>query len=92
MTQTNVCFLCHEELEGVIEVLTVAIGRLAISRLRETSDCNWTHCKKCKQVICKQCYKAPKVFCCETAFSKRRDEILNGEEVHSKKPTESKCN
>lgn len=85
MAQTETCFLCHKELEGVIEVITVAIRRLTVIRFRATSDCNWTHCKTCKRVICKSCYKGPKVFCCETAFRERRDEILNGEESPFKK-------
>lgn len=80
MEQIVICFLCHKELEGAIEVTTVSIGRISINRLRETSDCNWTRCKTCKRVICKSCFRGRPISCCETAFSFRRQEIINGQE------------
>ena len=85
MEQTVRCLLCHRELEGAIEVVTVSIGRINVIRLRETSDCNWTRCKTCKRVICKNCYQGRPISCCETAFSTRREEIFNGQESTFKK-------
>lgn len=85
MEQIVNCFLCHRELEGVIEVITVSIGRRNTIRFRETSDCNWTRCKTCKRVICKSCFRGIPISCCETAFSTRRQEIFNGRESQFKK-------
>lgn len=85
MEQTICCFLCHRELEGAIEVIAVYIGRISMIRLQETSDCNWTRCKTCKRVICKSCFRGRPISCCETAFSTRRQEIINGHESQFKR-------
>ena len=76
MEETLRCILCHKELEGVIEVITVKIGRLPLSRFRESPDCNWARCKTCNRSICKSCFRGRPVSCCETAFSTRREEIV----------------
>lgn len=76
MEETLRCILCDKELEGVIEVITVKIGRLPLSRFRESSDCNWTRCKTCNRSICKSCYRGRPISCCETAFGIRREEKI----------------
>jgi hypothetical protein len=74
------CLLCDKELEGVVEVITVRIGRLPLSRFRESSDCNWARCKTCNRSICKRCYRGRPISCCETAFSIRRQETEQAHE------------
>lgn len=76
MAQTQTCFLCQRELEGAIEVVTVKIGRLPLACFRETTDCNWTRCKTCGRPICKPCSRGKPSFCCESAFSIRREEVI----------------
>lgn len=80
MKETLQCFLCQKELEGVIEVITVKIGRLPLSRFSESSDCNWTKCKTCNRSICKSCYRGRPISCCETAFSIRHQDAVRTHE------------
>lgn len=80
MEETLTCFLCHTELEGVIEVITVKIGRLPMSRFRESSDCNWARCRTCNRSICKNCYRGRPISCCETAFGIRRQDTVQAQE------------
>ena len=65
MAQTVICSICKKELEGVIEVTRKSPGRISVVLFRETSDCNWTQCKSCKTLICKECSVRSPGLCCE---------------------------
>ena len=76
MAQTVICCICKKELEGVIEVIRRSPGRIVVSLFRETSDCNWTQCKSCKTLICKECSVDSLGLCCERALSGNTQEAL----------------
>lgn len=74
MEKTNSCPLCKKEFEGALETVASIIGRIVTTGIRETSDCNWTNCKHCKRVICKQCYRGQQSHCCDRSFAAIRTE------------------
>src|SRR5258708_29347044 len=76
MAQTVICSICKKELEGVIEVIRRSPGRIRVALFRETSDCNWTQCKSCKTLICKECSAGSPHLCCEGAHSGDTQEAL----------------
>lgn len=67
MKQTVICPICEKELEGVIRLTRKSPGRIAVAVLKENVDCNWTQCKSCKTLICKECSVDPSPLCCDRA-------------------------
>lgn len=76
MAQTVICPICKKELEGVIELTRKAPGSTSVVLFRETSDCNWTQCKSCKMLICKECSVGSPGSCCERAFGGSHQDVL----------------
>ncbi len=76
MAQTVICPICEKELEGVNELIRKSPGRIVVALFRETSDCNWTQCKSCKTLICKECSVGSPPLCCERAFGGNHHDTL----------------
>ncbi|MBK8464941.1 MAG: hypothetical protein IPL32_03845 [Chloracidobacterium sp.] len=76
MKQTVICPICEKELEDVITLTRKSPGRIAVAIFRETSDCNWTQCKSCKTLICKECSVGSPPLCCDRAVGGNHQDAL----------------
>jgi hypothetical protein len=82
MAQTVICSICRKELKDVIELIRKSPGRIVVSLFREILDCNWTQCKSCKTLICKECSAGSPGICCERDGENHHDAMIkNGESV-----------
>ena len=59
------CRRCGKELTGVLESTSVTSGKYVFVTVRETTDCNWSKCPCCRQILCKKCYAELPNYCCE---------------------------
>jgi len=64
MFKKATCPKCGRNLTGAIEKTTTNDGTYVFIVQRETSDCNWTVCNGCKQVMCKSCRADRPRHCC----------------------------
>ncbi len=65
MLKEESCRKCGKELTGAIESAFVTEGEFVHIVPRETSDCNWRRCKGCKNILCKKCDDAERLYCCD---------------------------
>ena len=59
------CRLCKTVLTGALELCESIVGKHAYMVFQDTSDCNWRRCKGCKNILCKKCDDAERLYCCD---------------------------
>lgn len=77
MFEKSHCSGCGRELTGVIVSTFAQDGPFVVIVSQESTDCNWTPCKGCGTVLCKECKSAVPWYCCE------EDKIVERERVQA---------
>lgn len=81
------CRRCGAELNGALESTVVMSGKYVFVTVRETTDCNWTRCPGCRQILCKKCYADLPNYCCEEGRIVDRERARAASQLGDRSPS-----
>jgi hypothetical protein len=67
------CCECKRELIGALIVADSVVDKYVYIVHHETPNCNWRQCRGCREVLCKACDDARRLYCCEEGFILSRE-------------------